>query len=305
MTATTAADQHRWESTTAMAMAVDFLAVPENECSFECGKRLNRAVAAMLAHRGLAPHCVSLFAAPDKFVIVGKLRRLDKLYRELFVKATMWFAATGVDGCFRARERGIYVFGRSGEVVQQALRVVQSVVKQQLAPTIAWRFECERKRMSPLSRDDVSIVAASLDDVSSGVSKHGSRLRAVMLAFGRDEPPLAEVLERLRPAAQHLRLLNVAGWESAPVAVFEQLMAESTALVLSWRSRDALAATMALAIQFSSRFCPLAVADSDAVAAESTLRAMGFGEAMARELVGTQLATLALRQSAIRQAAWA
>jgi hypothetical protein len=130
-------------------------------------------------------------------------------------------------------------------------------------------------------------------------------LRAVMLAFGRDEPPLAEVLERLRPAAQHLRLLNVAGWESAPVAVFEQLMAESTALVLSWRSRDALAATMALAIQFSSRFCPLAVADSDAVAAESTLRAMGFGEAMARELVGTQLATLALRQSAIRQAAWA
>jgi hypothetical protein len=38
-----------WESTT--AMSVDFLHVSEQQCSFECGKRLNRAVAAMLVHR--------------------------------------------------------------------------------------------------------------------------------------------------------------------------------------------------------------------------------------------------------------
>jgi hypothetical protein len=87
-------------------MPFGFQPVTPEQCSFDCGKRLNRNVAAMLQHFGLGPDCLSL--SEEAAIELTKLHGYTERYRDLFSRATIWFDET--DDSFRARERGLFVF---------------------------------------------------------------------------------------------------------------------------------------------------------------------------------------------------
>jgi hypothetical protein len=285
------------------SMAVDFSPVLVHELSFEAGKRLNRMVMAMLHHYGFGDACVSLFTGPEKVIIVAKLRRFPKLYRELFSTAANWFGTTRIDGCFRAHDRGVFVFGRSTEVVNQALTVVERVKKLALEPSMARLLECERQSLLPLSADDVSFVATSIAALEYAIRSHGDRLRAISLSFGAAAIDAAELERLLQRGAGGLRAVCVLGWKSAPVQFFERLLASNRSLIVSWHTAGAIEAKRVLARTFPSRFCLLSTIDTDAVQIKKSLLAMDLllDQSTADALVGTHRATLALRSSAIRQ----
>jgi hypothetical protein len=288
-----------WTATTKMPF--DFLPISEEQCSFKCGKRLNRAVAAMLHHVGLGvgSGCMTLFTGPeDASIVLAKLRGYTERYRDLFSRATNWFAAD-VSGSFCARERGLFVFGTSAENVQRALLIADAVVQQQLAPALAWRFECERDELAPLTREQVMISASCVAGLERLIIQEGRNVRAVSLAFGRAQDESDRVLQLLLPLVEQLRVLTVAGWSKMPATFFERLMDANRALVVGWYATSS-PLVVPLARKYADRFCVFSTA-TDAGVAKSKLAAMNFDEEMARTLVGTLLATKKLRNSTLRR----
>jgi hypothetical protein len=109
------------------------------------------------------------------------------------------------------------------------------VVKQQLAPALAWRLECERPALLPLAAPQVMISASSADDLEQLMSTQERRnVHAVALAFGAAPHNSDRVMELLWPSVQQLRLLTVAGSVDMPSDFFERLMGANSTLVVAW-----------------------------------------------------------------------
>jgi hypothetical protein len=171
-------------------------------------------------------------------------------------------------------------------------------VKQQLAPAIAWRFECERADLEQLVPPEVMISASSAAELEDLMNSHASNnVRAVMLAFGAAQHESERVKELLQPIVGQLRLLEVVGWPSMPIEFFERLMDANPTLVVCWYHADPRV-MIPLARKHLHRFC-LTATGLDATQAKNKLLAMNVDEATACKLVGTHLATNKLRLSAL------
>jgi hypothetical protein len=294
--ARTAAELSEGKSSTEM-LSFGFQPVTAEQCSFECGKRLNRSVAAMLKHFGLGADCVSIFTGPEETTIeLTKVHGYTECYRDLLSRATICrFDET--DDSFRARERGLFVFAK---IVQQALSIMDAVVKQQLAPALAWRFECERIERSPIVRPHVTIAAWSVADLEKLMNDHDcTNVRAVLLTATAKQQGDTELLAKLlQPIVQQLCLLMVTHMKSLPAAFFENILVANPSIVVCWHHADPRV-VIPLAKEHHERFC-LIHTTFDATEAKNMLLAMNADEETAHKLVGTHLATMKLRESAMR-----
>jgi hypothetical protein len=238
--ARTAAELSEGKSSTEM-LSFGFQPVTAEQCSFECGKRLNRSVAAMLKHFGLGADCFSLFTGPEETTIeLTKVHGYTECYRDLFSCATTICRFDETDDSFRARERGLFVFAMSAKIVQQALSIVDAVVKQQLAPALAWRFECERIERSPIVRPHVTIAAWSVADLEKLMNDHDcTNVRAVLLTATAKQQGDTELLAKLlQPIVQQLCLLMVTHMKSLPAAFFENILVANPSIVVCWHHAD-------------------------------------------------------------------
>jgi hypothetical protein len=125
-----------------------------------------------------------------------------------------------------------------------------------------------------------------------------TNVRAVLLSPGPVEQGKERLAELLRPIVQQLCLLTVTNMESLPATFFENVLVANPSIVVCWHHADPRVA-IALARKHHERFCLIGTSFS-ASEAKSMLLAMNADEATARKLVGTHLATMRLRESAMR-----